>query len=391
MGELARIELYLDDSGMMLKLTRLYWITLSLLCVSHLSLASDHNNLQTLNSRISAVKHSLNQARNQKSALQEKLARTETAKGELSQQIQKSQQKLQIEEALLKKLNQEQTQLQAKARAEQQAVSQQLVDAYKVGQEPYLKLLLDQQDNSDMSRFMVYYDILTRQQIETFQQYQTTLATLSDTTNKQLKQYQAVKKLLASLSLHQAHYATLTHTRKELINSLNHSIQNKQQQLNELIINKKHLESEIESLEGSSHYNTAFGKAFNHLQGKLSWPAQGHVQNLFGTPIQGSEINWDGILIQANLGQKVHTVADGKVIFAKWLEGYGLLMIINHGDGYMTLYGRNDVLYKKAGDVVHAGDLIASVGKSGGYDESALYFAIRHNAKPLNPISWCHG
>jgi septal ring factor EnvC (AmiA/AmiB activator) len=122
----------------------------------------------------------------------------------------------------------------------------------------------------------------------------------------------------------------------------------------------------------------------------MGWPTKGHILDYFGTKIYHSELRWSGILIKAPENQKVHAIANGKIVFANWLPGYGLLLIINHGHGYMSLYGRDHSLKKKVGDMVKKGDVIATVGKSGGYRHSALYFAIRHNAEPLSPKKWCH-
>ena len=109
----------------------------------------------------------------------------------------------------------------------------------------------------------------------------------------------------------------------------------------------------------------------------------------FGLPIQQSELKWAGELIEATDEQPVYAIAAGTVVFSKWLEGYGLLLIVNHGGGYMSLYGRNHSLYKREGEKIAGGDLIASVGQSGGYETPALYFGILYNAKPLDPNQWC--
>lgn len=130
-------------------------------------------------------------------------------------------------------------------------------------------------------------------------------------------------------------------------------------------------------------------KNFALLRGKLPWPTKGTVLHYFNTTIAKSELKSTAELISAPDEQPVYSVAPGVVVFSKWLEGYGLLIIINHGEGYMTLYGRNHSLYKHEGDQVAAGDLIATVGQSGGYEKPALYFAIRYNAKPLDPNQWC--
>lgn len=129
------------------------------------------------------------------------------------------------------------------------------------------------------------------------------------------------------------------------------------------------------------------GKAFHQLRGQLAWPSQGKFLKTFGSA--RSEGRWDGVLIGAPTGQKVRVVAEGRVVYAAWLRSYGLLMIVNHGGGFMTVYAFNDSLYKAVGAKVKAGEVIASVGQSGGQLESGLYFEIRERGKPLDPFLWC--
>ena len=168
---------------------------------------------------------------------------------------------------------------------------------------------------------------------------------------------------------------------------LNAKIKTRQQRLAILEKNKIHLESTLKSLSQKSN---AWTDDYAVLKrGKLPWPAKGRILSSFGRSISSSELKSTGVLIQAPMGRKVRAVMPGKVIFSRWMRGYGLLIIVDNGHGYMTLYGRNESLYKKRGDVIKRGEIISAVGNSGGYQKSALYFAIRHNAKPVNPSKWC--
>jgi septal ring factor EnvC (AmiA/AmiB activator) len=126
---------------------------------------------------------------------------------------------------------------------------------------------------------------------------------------------------------------------------------------------------------------------FSTLKGKLPWPVSGRLAQKFGSP--RSEGAWDGVLIDAREGMEIKAVTRGKVVYAEWLRGYGLLTIIDHGQGYMTLYAFNQSLYKRMGDLVEAGDVIASVGQSGGRSQAGLYFGIRKKGVPIDPLEWC--
>jgi len=115
----------------------------------------------------------------------------------------------------------------------------------------------------------------------------------------------------------------------------------------------------------------------------------GQLLSAFGTLRKGGRLRSHGVTIGATAGTDVRAVSIGKVVFADWFRNLGLLLIIDHGDGYMSLYGHNEALLKKPGDVVTAGEVIGRVGNTGGLDDNALYFEIRHNGDPQDPVKWC--
>jgi septal ring factor EnvC (AmiA/AmiB activator) len=127
---------------------------------------------------------------------------------------------------------------------------------------------------------------------------------------------------------------------------------------------------------------------FATLKGKLSWPVQGRLAGDFGQPRAGSVVKWNGVLLEAAAGTAVRAVYHGRVAFADWLPGLGLLVIIDHGGGYMSLYGHNEALLKESGDWVQPGETIAQVGDTGGQARPALYFEIRFKGEPVNPHTW---
>ena len=135
-----------------------------------------------------------------------------------------------------------------------------------------------------------------------------------------------------------------------------------------------------------------YGGAFSAARGKLPWPVNGRLLARFGDA-RGSDARakWDGVMISANPGTQVRAVHGGRVVFADWLRGAGLLVILDHGNGYLSLYGHNQSLLKSAGDIVKAGEAISTVGDSGGQDAAGLYFAIRQQGRPADPSQWCRG
>jgi septal ring factor EnvC (AmiA/AmiB activator) len=127
--------------------------------------------------------------------------------------------------------------------------------------------------------------------------------------------------------------------------------------------------------------------AFAHLRGKLAWPVGGRLVARFGEARAGG-VKWDGVLVATERGAPVRAVYGGRVIYADWLPGLGLLTIVDHGEGYMSLYGHNERLYKAAGERVNAGDTLGSAGDSGGSNRPELYFEIRKAGKAVDPRPW---
>lgn len=170
-------------------------------------------------------------------------------------------------------------------------------------------------------------------------------------------------------------------------------MQTKDQQLNTLLANKQALEQLVTQLNTPSPKTPVYqqpSQPFVNMQGKLTWPTVGQITQRFGSSVDQTSVTSEGVFISAPQNQPVRAVYPGRVIFAGWLRGIGMLIILDHGNGYMTLYGHDHSLFKKVGDVVKAGDEIADVGFSGGDQKSGLYFQIRANGQPLNPETWCH-
>ena len=130
------------------------------------------------------------------------------------------------------------------------------------------------------------------------------------------------------------------------------------------------------------------GQAFASLKGRLRLPTRGELINRFGSPRNDSGLSWKGLFIRGASGQEVRAVAVGRVVFAEWMRGFGNLMIVDHGQSYLTIYGNNEALLKQVGDTVATGDAVATVGNSGGNPDSGLYFEIRYQGKAFDPLRW---
>ena len=180
--------------------------------------------------------------------------------------------------------------------------------------------------------------------------------------------------------------------RKKILGSLEQELKKQGRDLSRLEQNAKHLSDLIDSLSEiltDIPAQPPEHKSFSRLRGKLAWPVKGKVLNHFGKPKPPSNLRWQGVVIRAPVGNNVRAVSHGRIAFADWLRGMGNLIIIDHGDGFLSLYGHNQSLFKTTGEWVEAGEIIASIGNSGGQKNAGVYFEIRKKGRPQNPSTWC--
>ena len=362
-------------------------ITCLTACSLSPAIANNQSMLSRLKDKIASIKSLIHRDSNKRGQLQSELRHYEIHTGRISKKLNKTNKALSNQQNLLATLQKNEENTEEKLNHQRDLLNKQIQTAYMLGRQPYLKLILNQKDSDQMSRVMMYYQYIEHSRITAISDLQNTLSQIDKNKQEIQTQYETLQGLQKKQLHEKNQLTTIKKNRQQLIKRINHKIQNKTQRLQRLVSDKHRLEATIDRLNQNAQ-GEHFGN-FAHWRGKLSWPTRGKVLPIFGTQIEQSELRWGGVLIKARDGRPIHAVANGKVVFSKWLSGYGLLVIINHGNGYMTLYGRNTTLYKKAGDTVRKGDLIATVGQSGGYQTPALYFAIRHNSKPLNPTTWC--
>ncbi|MGZ8199442.1 MAG: murein hydrolase activator EnvC family protein [Methylosarcina sp.] len=265
---------------------------------------------------------------------------------------------------------------------------------------------------------MVYHGYLNKIRLKRLAEIENSVKGLNRLSQEQQKEAELLENDLEQKKLEQNALDEFRVQRNKLLDQLADDFSSQEQQLSLLIESENKLEDLIDNLQDDEGKAPDSGQSevqtdstdikeetsnseglftpdessmadvdFFALKGKLPWPVKGKITTNDNTG--QLESMRDGVLIDAGEGTEIHAVTDGKVVYSEWLRGYGLLMIIDHGKGYMTLYAFNQSLYKKAGDRVRAGDIIASVGQSGGRSRSGLYFGIRQNGKPVDPVQWC--
>jgi len=361
-----------------------------LLSTSFAALSDKTNELQQLKQIINQLKTNLTSAHSTKTTLQQQLKTNETTAGSLVLALKNTTHKLSKQQKILQQLKLEKIQYQKQLLTQQKGLTVQMRDTYMLGKQTYLKMLLNHQDPDQLKRTFVYYTYLQKARIQMINALTYTLKQLQKNKKDTKRQ---TKNLITLKTKQQQEYLQLVASkqhRQQLLGIINKDIKTKQQKLTKLTANQKTLEKIIAQLK-ITQISPVFATPLNKLHKKLHWPTKGKNEYLFGKSIGHSQLKWNGDIIHAPVGENVRSIAAGKIVFAQWLQGYGLLLIIDHGHGYMSLYGRNNSLYKKVGDSVHTSTLIATVGSSGGYSDAGLYFAIRHNGKPVNPKLWCYG
>lgn len=261
--------------------------------------------------------------------------------------------------------------------------------AYMSGSQERIKLMLNQRDPAAIGRLMTYYGYLNDYRAENI-----------DAVTAHIRELLALRKEVAAAEariaeLARAQYAELTELnsaqerRQHLLVSLKGKIADEGREIERLAAQEKDLSRLIAELTSIlSDYPITSEDPFSRHRGRLTWPVAGTLVHDFGQPRVSNRLKWNGVVLAAPRGREIRSVYHGRVVFADWLAGLGLLVIVDHGEGYMTLYGYNETILKNTGDWVAPGDVIATVGDSGGQATSALYFEIRRGIQPVNPNNW---
>ena len=408
--------------------------------------AQTQQQIEATRKDIAELQKSLGKLQAEKSGVQKELRTTETEMGKLEKQVEALQKELKKTEGELERLDGEKAKLQAARIEQQRLIAIQARAAYQSGRQEYLKLLLNQQNPEKFARTLTYYDYLSQARLQQLKNFNQTLQQLASV-EKDINLQQA--QLLVQQGNLDSQRADLDKVRKERQAALaklsdqykqgDQKLQSRQQDQEDLAKVLKTIEETLarqarEAEEARqkallaaqeaekrrqreaqaaatreapapvppapraptgplvSSSGESFGGAFASARAKLPWPVDGRLLARYGeTRGDDARTKWDGVMISASAGSQVHAVHGGRVVFADWLRGAGLLVILDHGNGYLSLYGHNQTLLKSAGDVVKAGDAIATVGTSGGQSTPALYFAIRQQGKPTDPTQWCRG
>ena len=346
--------------------------------------------LKRVNARIEKVSKDVNADVEKRDKLSAQLRDSELAVQKARRSLDEVRDRRLAVEARLREFQAEEAVLEKELTAERVALAGELRSAYVNGREEELKLLLNQEDPATFGRMLKYYGYFGRARAERIAGIRDKMEHLALVKDRIAAEHERLTALEADQErqVEALHSAQAGRTRT--VAAIDREIKAQSSQLKRLQSQAKSLETLIAELRKAlENVPVAKQAPFEPLRGKLPWPVQqGHVLARFGQPRAGGSMRWQGMLIGTDRGARVRAPFAGQVVYADWLPGMGLMVVLNHGGGYLSLYGHNDEVFRKVGDSVSAGEVIGAVGDTGGREEPALYFEVRRGRQPVDPEIW---
>jgi septal ring factor EnvC (AmiA/AmiB activator) len=394
------------------------------LCASANQADRKQSELDALKQRLQALQQEFRSTQAHRKEAADELSQSERAISSALRQLRQLDGERQRAQTDLQALTQQTDATTARIRAQQTHLAQALKAAYQRGQGDALKLMLNGADPNQAARDLRYLAHLSRARHETIEALRADLAKLVVLQQQTEQKTTELAQLQKAREAEQKKLLADKRAREQVLQKLSVQIQQQRREISNLKRDERSLTQLVERLnrlmaqqaararaaqqaqknqkDGKSAASqprrgvvttetpVAFrsDKPFSRLKGSLHLPVAGELMNRFGAPREGGGVSWKGLFIRAAEGAAVKAIAAGQVVFADWLRGFGNLIIVDHGEGYMSLYSNNESLYKQVGERVQPGDAIATVGNSGGQPDPGLYFEMRHQSRPVNPLLW---
>lgn len=387
--------------------------------------------LSDIQTKIQALKKELDSKQVAHKDATDALKDSETAISAANQKLHDINQKQQQNKSTLNSLKKQSININDKLGQQQQQLSDLLRQQYMHGNQSYTQLILQDKNPSEIARDVKYFSYIAKAHAKVIDDMQGNLAKVKELNNKTAVALQEVADLKAKQEAEKKTLVQQKQEKSKVVKSLSNQIASQRNEIDKLKRDEKSLSNLVERLAkivppivkhkkskksapdetvADERPNKNSGKKtekstivasnetlpsndfaginFASLRGKLRLPVRGEVANRFGASREDTGVSWKGLFIKSAEGSDVKSVADGRVVFADWMRGFGNLIIVDHGNGYMSLYGNNQAVLKHVGEEVDAGDTIASVGNSGGNESNGLYYELRHQSQPFDPLSW---
>ena len=369
------------------------------MCLTNTALAQSEEEqtrkqLKQLQEDMQRISREISSEKARKNTLQGQLREAEVNLGTLQRDIRENERDLEAAQIRLAELKVQRGELETARDKQQESIARELKSAYQMGRQGQVKVLLNQEEPDTIARIMAYHRYFLQARSEHIASYRETLAQIAALA----PQIESLSRQLENTGLaqqkHRTNLSKAQKSRELAVANLATSIESKGGKLQQMEGDRKELERLLEAIEVAVvnlRVPDNYG-AFKSAKGKMPWPVAGKKpKNQYGKYRNEGKMRWQGVSISAREGTSVSAIHHGRVVYADWFRGSGLLLIIDHGDGYMSLYAHNQTLLREVGEWVTAGTPVSTVGSSGGQNSAALYFEIRHDGKPTNPGSWCRG
>ncbi len=345
--------------------------------------------LEQVREKISALKRSMDERAEERDRVTGELQEAEGLIAERRSYLRDLERQRDYSETKKREIEGKLVRREAELAAESEQLAAQVVAAYTSGSQERLKLLLNQHDPATLGRLLTYYRYMSDYRGDNIETVNGYIAELTDLREQAAAEEGRLAALAQSRAAELENLDTAQAARQTLLASLQAKIAAEGTEIERLAAEERDLARLIAELTSIlSDYPITSEEPFSNHKGRLTRPIAGSLIHDFGQPRAGGGVKWNGVVLAAPRGREVRAIYHGRVVFADWLAGMGLLVIVDHGESYLSLYGYNETTLKSAGDWVAPGDVIATVGDSGGQPQTGLYFEIRKGARPQNPLQW---
>ncbi|MCH2556180.1 MAG: peptidoglycan DD-metalloendopeptidase family protein [Alcanivorax sp.] len=346
--------------------------------------------LDKLKDRIETLSAEQQREAEQRDDLQTRLRETETRVGELAREGRRLEREAAAARQRLDKVEADQARLAAEKKTQLTWLARTVRASYQSGREARIKLLLNQEEPDRIARLLRYQEYFQRARTDRLASLEGELVELRRVAEQVASARADLLDRRTRLADSKKELEAASQQREQALAKLDRSIKQRGGDIDRLKADQQRLEKLLADMQRSmpSIPPADRGEPFGTLAGKLPWPVPGQVVSSFHSAREG-KLRWEGVVLAADEGAPVRAIHPGRVVFADWMRGYGLLTIVDHGGGYLTLYGYAQSLLRDVGEWVAAGDPLALAGRSGGNASSGLYFEIRRKGEVVNPARWC--
>lgn len=366
------------------------------------SAAEARKELRELRGRIEALQKQLADAEDSRSEAVDALRESERAISDANRTLRELAQQSRTINRSLGELRSESRRGGERLKSQQRALADLLYGQYVGGRAEPLRLLLNRENPNQVARELHYFSYILRARAELISELRSNLARLKELARQTEQKASELAAVASEQSVQKGRLEEEKRGRSRVLARISRDVERQRREIGTLRNNEIRLARLVEQLgrivartsppprvrNERLPEATADGGPFERLKGRLSLPVRGELGGRFGGPRSDGGPAWKGLFIAARAGEEVRAIASGRVVFADWLRGFGNLLIVDHGGAYMSLYGNNETLYKRVGDTIRGGEPVAAVGNTGGNAESGLYFELRHEGSPLDPMSW---